>query len=593
MPFQQHVPGTGTTAGPSWTVHDGNSVWLAWKGSGTDTSIWVSSAPSLSPDSSGVYAFSAQAKVLTLATGSSPAIASLAGTLYLFYRAASDDDHLRWATRAGGGVVVGRDPATWVDRGRLALGARGATEPRTGAAPAVASANGCLYLFWKGSSDDAIWWAVTSDGAHPGIWSDQMQVTTIQGPPQSPLGPAVTLRDETIHLVVADDAPGSAAISHTSYTTPVNPHSDNLQLDTAGAWTALAQIGSGAVHAPALACDGNLGVWLAWTEGDGGISFAHLANDGWWPVYNRFGTGSSDRPALISTGQSDAEIMMAWKGAGDDGGIYYGTLIGPQVPPGATPATKLGGSLDYLMANSCKPLKGVSVVIDVTEDIVSDIGIGFQLNAYSNAGARSAWQQFLIFQNVVTAAEVAIDGFIESWPQSTAGVGVETTSYPLIRSGLNLGPALPSTRIPAGYQFTITLGNDGSDRVDTVQFRVVDEHGDVAYGKPPIKLIGLPLLDGTTPPKATAGDLAEIVAFQLNIVGPIGNQTATLTSGAGVITYSLDGIMNASSSLPTPPGSDVSCADSRWHTDEEANTSYSTLPEGTGTDFIQTFATTG
>jgi hypothetical protein len=583
MPFQESVPGVGTTAGPSWMVHDDDAVWMAWKGSGTDTSIWVASAPSLTPDASGVYTFTPQAKVLTLSTGSSPAITSLEGTLYLFYRAASDDDHIRWATCAGG--------TTWVDQGRLALGAGGATEPRTGAAPAVASANSCLYLFWKGSGDDTIWWAVTSDGTHPGVWSDQTKVTTTQGSPQSAYQPAVTLRDQTIHLVVKDSTAGSTAMSWTTYTTPVNPHGDNTRLDTGGTWTPLAQIGSGAAHAPALACDGNLGVWLAWTEGDGGVSFAHLANGAWWPVYNRFGIGSSDRPALISTGQGDAEIMMAWKGADDDGGIYYGTLIGPQVPPGPTAATKLGGSLNYLMADGCKPLKGVSVVIDVTEDIVSDIGIGFQLNAYSKAGAHSAWQQFLIFQNVVTATEVAIDGFIETWPQSTAGTGIETTTNPLIRWGLNLGPPLPSTKIPAKYQFTITLGTDGSNRVDHVQFRVVDQHGHVAYGKPPIKLTGLPLLDGTVPPKATDGDLAEIVAFQLNIVGPIGNQTAKLTSGAGVITYSLDGLMNASSSLPTPPGSDVTCADSQWHTKEEANTSYSTLPQGTGTDFIQTFAT--
>jgi len=590
MPFQENVPGVGTTAGPAWTVHDDDAVWMAWKGSGTDTSIWVCSAPSLAPDASGVYAFTSQAKVLTLATSSSPAIASLDGTLYLFYRAASDDDHIRWATRA---PVVGRHLATWVDRGRLALGAGGATEPQTGASPAVASANGCLYLFWKGSGDDRIWWSVTSDGAHPDVWADQTRVTTAQGSPQSQLAPAVTLRDETIQLVVKDNLAGSTAMSWTTYSTPVNPHGDNLRLDTGGTWSPLAPAGSGAVHAPALTCDKNLGVWLAWTEGDGGVSFAHLSNGGWWPVYNRFGVGSSDRPALISTGQGDAEIMMAWKGAGDDGGIYYGTMRGPQVPvpTGPAPATKLGGQLNYLMANGCQPLTGVSVVIDVTEDIVSDIGIGFQLNAYSNAGANKAWQQFLIFQHVVTATEVAIDGLIETWPQSTAGTGVDPTTNPQIRWGLNLGPPLPSTKIPAGYQFTITLGTDGSNRVDKVQFRVVDEHGNAAYDKPPIALIGLPLLDGTVPPKATAGDLAEIVAFQLNVVGPIGDQTATLTSGAGVITYSVDGMISAGSSLPTPPGSDLTCADSRWHTLEQANSTYSTLPEGIGTDFIQTFAT--
>jgi hypothetical protein len=260
MPLQENVPGVGTTAGPSWTVHDGNSVWLAWKGSGTDTGIYVSSATSLQPNaSSGQYSFTPQAKVLTLGTSASPAIASLHGTLYLFYKGASDN-YIYWASMANGS-------STWVDQHKLALGnsiipANNNQNPETSTGPTVVSANNCLYLFYKGASDNAVLWTVTSDGENPGLWASETAITTPNSTPETTASPAVAVQGQTIHLVLKGQSDDN--LYWLSYSTPVNPSGNSLQ--TNGAWTAQTQIFSGvSAYAPALVCDGNGVVWLAWT----------------------------------------------------------------------------------------------------------------------------------------------------------------------------------------------------------------------------------------------------------------------------------------------------------------------------------------
>jgi hypothetical protein len=84
---------------------------------------------------------------------------------------------------------------------------------------------------------------------------------------------------------------------------------------------------------------------VAWTSSNDGVSYASLDNGKWVGQSGRLGIGSSDRPALISTGNNSTLIMMAWKGAGGDGGIYYGSMINPQVGiPTGTGAVMIRGA---------------------------------------------------------------------------------------------------------------------------------------------------------------------------------------------------------------------------------------------------------
>lgn len=72
----------------------------------------------------------------------------------------------------------------------------------------------------------------------------------------------------------------------------------------------------------------------------------------------------------------------------------------------------------------------------------------------------------------------------------------------------------------------------------------------------------------------TDADLAPLVAFELNIVGPQNAEISVLSSGAGTITYTT----NSPSGL-TALSQEPSCTESGLITEEEANTCYGVLPE--------------
>ena len=74
------------------------------------------------------------------------------------------------------------------------------------------------------------------------------------------------------------------------------------------------------------------------------------------------------------------------------------TVVPPSVTPtiGPVPAPHggLGSKNNYFLYSDCNPVTGLSVTIDITKDIASDIGFSFQLNAYSPEGANCVWQQY-------------------------------------------------------------------------------------------------------------------------------------------------------------------------------------------------------
>jgi hypothetical protein len=88
-------------------------------------------------------------------------------------------------------------------------------------------------------------------------------------------------------------------------------------------------------------------------------------------------------------------------------------------------------------------------------------------------------------------------------------------------------------------------------------------------------------LDGSST-LATEADLAPILAFQFNIVGPINGEQTFFWSGAGNIVYSASNELTVQSALP-------SGVDSDWHTLENGNSVYGTLPQGQSTTFAQSF----
>jgi hypothetical protein len=87
-------------------------------------------------------------------------------------------------------------------------------------------------------------------------------------------------------------------------------------------------------------------------------------------------------------------------------------------------------------------------------------------------------------------------------------------------------------------------------------------------------------------PGATAADLAPIVAFELNLVGPINGETAVLTSGAGTITYASPSGLWVLSEEPD-------CVETGVGTLENANSSYGIMSffgTGPATKYTQSFS---
>jgi hypothetical protein len=97
-----------------------------------------------------------------------------------------------------------------------------------------------------------------------------------------------------------------------------------------------------------------------------------------------------------------------------------------------------------------------------------------------------------------------------------------------------------------------------------------------------VDILDLYLDNSMTP--ATEDDLAQILAFQFNIVGPINGEQTFFSSGAGTITYSASNELTVQTGLPGG-------LDSDWYTLETGNSVYGTLPQGQSKTFTQWFIT--
>ena len=256
----------------------------------------------------------------------------------------------------------------------------------------------------------------------------------------------------------------------------------------------------------------------------------------------------------------------------------------------------LGNRSNYFLNSGCNPnsgicvpVTGIKVIIDVTRDIVSNIGFSFQLNASTPKHANVSLQQYC-FNVGGSGTATSIDYKIDNWPSK----GFTSVPGDLINHGgplLTLTQNSPGPTLPAGYQLIIELFNDSAEgppgTISAVEFIVIDNHGNrKTSGK--IALVGLLLTPHKAGKKANDADLAPISAFTFNLIGiPTGRQSY-LSSGAGTITYSA---MTALTVLKEKPHACVSPGDI---TAEEANSVYGELAAGPfepGHSVIQTFGT--
>jgi len=237
------------------------------------------------------------------------------------------------------------------------------------------------------------------------------------------------------------------------------------------------------------------------------------------------------------------------------------------VPGGAVaePSTGLGSNSNYRLFANCVSLVGLTVTINVTEEVKlksssGDLkGFSFQLNCASSIGLKCVFQQY-----VIAVIDESLVCAVNNWPNST--------KTPLFIDEEELLD-LPDNTIPVGTQLKIELKVAEEQKVVAAVFTVINHEG-IRRAQKEIIILDI---DG-----ATKNDLAPIVQFQMNMVGPANSEKSVLSSGAGHFIYETESDL-------TVLNTNASCAGSTFITAETANTEYGKLDTGPFAAFSQTF----
>jgi hypothetical protein len=300
---------------------------------------------------------------------------------------------------------------------------------------------------------------------------------------------------------------------------------------------------------------------------------------------------------LLTAEQTLCEVS-AFPSPGQGGGVKVQAPVPAPSAGSGEPGGGLGSNNNYFMfepaGSGCANLLDVSVTLVVTEDIVWEstgdappgcppapsngrTGLSLQLNCYSptskspNPGYPN-WQQYII-----DLWDTQLYGAINTW--NTPSVAVILPGPPPTEYTTPLGASLLSApgTLPKGI-YQIKLGNDMSGNVNNVTWIV----NGVSYPIPtsPPTIPGLLAANGLS-----GNDVAPIVAFTVNLVGPVNGESAVLTSGAGIITYSAKNPLRVTNEEP------ALCVEVyTGFTCERATSSYGVLPASPGNPFSQTFA---
>jgi hypothetical protein len=250
-------------------------------------------------------------------------------------------------------------------------------------------------------------------------------------------------------------------------------------------------------------------------------------------------------------------------------------FAGEMAPP---PGAGLKSNHNYYLYNDGNPILGLVVTIELTKDIVcDDIGFHVQLNANAPLGSQTHWQQYVMgfnpdFKDHGRSVGPVVGSSIEYFAKPNSfdtGHKDPPNAAPLRH--------LPDAHtLPAGAKFIIAIKYEGND-VSGAEFTYVEKDGKERHSwvipvPPPVPPYPAPAV-----PKSVR---APIVAFQVDIVGRSGGDSAVMKSGEGTITYSSSGPMTVVARKPPSEGA---------ITAEKANSAYGELPVGPSQTFTQTF----
>jgi hypothetical protein len=331
------------------------------------------------------------------------------------------------------------------------------------------------------------------------------------------------------------------------------------------------------------AWDGNAWLPTDWEPQGGVFNSAPIAVSWGFNRIDLFGLGT-DNAMYHKAWDGSAWLPAGWE---PQGGVFNQPMMLrlSLKPPAPIPTSGLGGASNYFFADiSNKNIIGLTITIVITEDLATaaptgsnqntEAGFSFQLNCQSPVfSANPNNPNWIVWQQYTVMIRNEADGWVNNWtaaslPNGPITIEPSTTTFaPLARPGV----------LPAGSTLTIELENDGAGNVAAVYFNL--QPGGT---RTPITLTGQPLAGGGT---VTSYNLAPIVTFTLNLVGPEDSVHAHFISGAGSIFYGVNDNENALMPLPQLP---TSVADGQ-STAETANSFYSPLTLGPSVIFQQDF----
>jgi hypothetical protein len=249
------------------------------------------------------------------------------------------------------------------------------------------------------------------------------------------------------------------------------------------------------------------------------------------------------------------------------------------------PTGGLIGFSNYNLYSNCEDLTGVSVTIDVTEELVAvpsapssagqqSNGIAFQLNCLPpKSSPATSWQQYIM---VVSRDGQDLRWGINNWDNGTQDQ--------LINQGAQLA-VIPSTHgagyasIPAGYRCVIALTNDAEKNVNGAKFSMFDQSGRPLFAPVTIGMTSLVDEEGH---QVTEADLGPIADIDFLIVGYANGADTTLARGAGTITYRASEPLTVLNTFP-PCTAGVNTA-------ESSNVRYGELDSAANAEILQPFS---
>jgi hypothetical protein len=297
--------------------------------------------------------------------------------------------------------------------------------------------------------------------------------------------------------------------------------------------------------------DGRLEIFYVGTNSDLYHNVQTSPNSEVWGGETQIAGATAKQIAVAAN--ADGRLELFYVGTNNE--IYHNWQV---LPP-----TSFGSNLNYLLVSDCRSMTDLKVSIKVTQDMVCEAssgptkGFSFQLNAYSPANYKTAWQQYAIALWGST-----VECFIDNWE---AGLTETVNNFFPVAT-------LPSAKIPAGSELTIALQNDVTGNITGATYTMVDNNGKT-------------VANVSKTVSSDKAKLAPITAFELDIVGPVNSEGAILSSGAGTIIYPSSGSLTPTTMQPT-------CIQEPVVTAETANTSYGSVI-GAGTNTLsQSFTVT-